>query len=289
MKFNVFKPVSELNHIVKQYVVIESLEDIERMLFLPDGGNFIVFNQGLIGCSNVYNGLTFDIPQKYSVSIKTNKVKKAIINANLNLKTVCFPLILVELRPVGFYKLFHKDASVLNHGYMELDDDIIDSYFSRLYKHKSIADEIAYLNTTLKSLDASHKNERLCVEDVIDAMIHEYRYDVTIQALVDQFSCSRSTMERKFKKYIGFTPKNFLLISKFTETLLSYIEDECTFHDIDYIYSDNSHMNRVFKKILGIVPSEIFNEVLNENIRIYQLSQTKALAENEFYDQVYFC
>ena len=273
MKYNVFAPAPELQHIVNQYLVLHSLEDIESLLFLPNGGNFIFFNRGIIGHSHVYNEGEFTLPEGYSISLKTNKVKKGVLHPAFEADKVSFPIILVELLPIGFYKLFHKDATILNDGYMEMDSEISQMYFNNLYQHDNLEEELDYLNQALIALDASHNNIRLCIEDVLDSLIHEHRYEITVQGLVEQFNCSRSTIERQFKKHIGLTPKNFIFVSKFTQTLLTYIEDECTFHDIDYIYSDNSHMNRVFKKILGIVPSEIFKEVVNENLKIYQLTQ----------------
>ena len=272
MKYEIYPPAKALAHIVKQYMVIHSLKDIEKLLFLPNGGNFIVFNRGMKACSELYSGETFDIPKNYSVSIKTNKVKKATLYPDNDLENICFPLILVELLPIGFYKLFHEDAAILNDGYMEIDDGLVETYFRELYKHETLEQELDYLNESLIKLDAYRANTRLCIEDLLEKMIDEHRYEVTVKDLVDDFGCSRSTMERQFKKYIGLTPKNFILVSKFTQTLLSYIEDNRTLKDLDYIYSDNSHMNRVFKNILGIVPSEIFQEVSAENLNIYQRS-----------------
>lgn len=272
MKYDIYPPAKALMHIVKQYVVIHSFEGIENLLFLPNGGNFIVFNRGLKACSMLYSGETYTVPMNYSVSIKTNKVKKATLDLKSTLDEICFPLILVELLPIGFYKLFHKDASVLNDGYMEIESEIVETYFKELYKHETLQDELDFLNATLIKLEASRGNTRLCIEDLIDKMIYEHRYEVRVKDLVDDFGCSRSTMERQFKKYIGLTPKSFILISKFTQTLLSYIEDNRTLKDLDYMYSDNSHMNRVFKNILGIAPSEVFHAVADNNLRIYQRS-----------------
>ncbi|EDZ62935.1 conserved hypothetical protein [Sulfurimonas gotlandica GD1] len=56
---------------------------------------------------------------------------------------------------------------------------------------------------------------------------------------------------------------------------MAYIEDECTFKELEYLYSDNSHMNSVFKKFLGVSPSVILNEVANKKIQIYQMQKLK--------------
>nr|WP_321267130.1 hypothetical protein [uncultured Sulfurimonas sp.] len=81
MIYDIFPPAKNLKHIVKQYVVISSLEDVEKLLFLPNGCNFIVFNRGIEGYSKIYNEKhKFYIPKNYSVSMKTNRVKQLVLD-----------------------------------------------------------------------------------------------------------------------------------------------------------------------------------------------------------------
>ncbi|MEA2100225.1 MAG: helix-turn-helix transcriptional regulator [Campylobacterota bacterium] len=136
------------------------------------------------------------------------------------------------MKPIGFYKLFNRDASILNKNYLEIDDDIVKIFFNDLYTHDSIEEELKYLNNSLKDLYKSQKNTHLFIEDILHKIEYVYYFEVTVEKLIEEFGWSRSTMERQFKKTIGFTPKNFIFISKFCKTVLSYIEDECTFKAI---------------------------------------------------------
>ncbi|EHP29674.1 hypothetical protein SMGD1_1150 [Sulfurimonas gotlandica GD1] len=276
MIYDIFSPSRELESIVKQYVIVNSLEGVESLLFLPNGCNFIVFNRGIEGYTKIYKeDNKFSIPKNYSVSVKTNKVEKFVCcNENFS-KDITFPVILAELTPIGYYKLFNKEASGLNSSYEELEPDTIETYFKNLYSHNSIKEELEYLNTSLKSIYDSQDSPHLTLYDVIDKIVNSYRFEVTVESLTKEFGCSRSTMERQFKKVVGLTPKNFIFVSKFCRTVLAYIEDECTFKELEYLYSDNSHMNSVFKKFLGVSPSVILNEVANKKIQIYQMQKLK--------------
>ncbi|WP_373001696.1 helix-turn-helix domain-containing protein [Sulfurimonas sp.] len=276
MIYDIFPPSQELESIVRQYVVINSLEGVESLLFLPNGCNFIVFNRGIEGYTKIYTeDDKFSIPKNYSVSVKTNKVEKFIFsNENIS-EDITFPVILAELTPIGYYKLFNKEASALNSSYEELEPEIIEEYFKDLYTHDSIDAELNYLNSSLKSIYSEQNSPHLTVYDVIDKIVNSYRFEVTVENLTKEFGCSRSTMERQFKKVVGLTPKNFIFVSKFCRTALAYIEDECTFKELEYLYSDNSHMNAVFKKFLGVSPSVILNEVANKKIQIYQMQKIK--------------
>jgi AraC-like DNA-binding protein len=276
MIYDIFYPSQELKNIVKQYVVINSLQGIQKLLFLPSGCNFIVFNRGLEGYTKIYNEeKKFFIPQNYSVSVKTNRAKKVVLTNEDNLNKIKFPIILVELTPIGYYQLFNKEASSLNSNYEELERSIVDKYFNELYSRKSVEKEIQYLNTSLISLQSTQNTLHLPIYDVIDKIINVYHYEVSVENLIKEFGCSRSTMEREFKKVVGLTPKNFMFVSKFCKTVLLYIGEGRTFKDIEYLYSDSSHMNAVFKKFLGLSPSAVLNEVMNNNIQIYQINQIR--------------
>lgn len=274
MIYDIFSPSQELKSIVKQYVIVNSLEGVEDLLFLPNGCNFIVFNRGIESYTKIYTTEDkFTIPKNYSISVKTNKVEKLIlINRNIS-KDVTFPIILVELTPIGYYKLFNKETSGLNTKYEELEPEIIEKYFKDLYTHDSIEKELNYLNSSLKSIHTQKGSPHLCIYDAIEKIVNFYNFEVSVENLTKEFGCSRSTMEREFKKVVGLTPKSFIFASKFCKTALSYIEDGCTFKELEYLYSDNSHMNAVFQKFLGLSPSAILKKVTNKKIQIYQMQK----------------
>lgn len=274
MKYEVYFPPNNLRSVVKHFVVIHSLQDLDKLLFLPNGGNFIIFNRGIKARTKSFCGTEItQIPLSYSVSLKSNSVKEVVAKYNYANESK-LPIILVELLPLGFYKLFKKDASSLQKKYFELDKQTIKKHFSKLYRHKNIDEELKYLSVSLTNMLVPQCGTDLCVNSVVQKIHHEY-FDVQVQDLLNEFNCSRSTMERHFKRKVGLTPKNYILISKFSNTLIDYVQKKKTFHELEYIYSDNSHMNATFKKFLGVAPSDIFLKIHNKEYSIYQINSLK--------------
>lgn len=272
MKYNVYKPADVLKNIVEQYFVITSTYDLESLVFLPNGGNFLIFNRDNPYHTQLSSDQTYKIPEGFSVSLKRNKTKKIIFKTTADLNSFSFPIILVELTPIGFYKLFNQDAFILTQNYLSISDKLIERYFLKLYTHNNIEDELSYLNNSLLEMETANNNGRLLVEDIIDSIIYKHHFEVTVEELMREFKSTRKTMERQFKKTVGLTPKNFIYILKFCKTFLQYVQDMKPLKDIEYLYSDNAHFNAVFHNITGYAPNEFYNAVHKGEIRVYQMN-----------------
>ena len=273
MKSRVIKPSIELSSIVKQYLIITDLHTFNTMYCLPNGGNFLIFNRGLKACSKLHTDDIYEIPQGLSASIKTDKAKKIVVDKVFSLDSITFPIILVELTPVGFYKLFLKDASTLNQAYVTIDSEIQEKYFNDVYLHNDITEMVDYLDKSFIDLKNDNNTEPLLVEKIIYNIEHKHSCEVTVEELAIEFNISRRTMERQFKKTVGYTPKNFIYILKFCKTFLKYMEEAKSLNDIEYLYTDNAHFNVVFKKITGYTPRQLFKIVQNNEIEIYQMKK----------------
>ncbi|MDH5464094.1 MAG: helix-turn-helix domain-containing protein [Thiovulaceae bacterium] len=269
---NIFSPSDAIKTIVKHYIVVDSLESLDGMFFLPNGGNFIIFNRGLKAFSlTVGDNRKHPVPEEHSISIKSKKVKQLIIDRE-DSKGALFPIIIVELEALGYHYLFNADASLLNKSYLSIDKRISDQYFNELYTHDSLEDEINYLDQSLENLYLSHNHKPLIIEELVRKIVYEDHFDISIGELTKDCECSRSTLERQFKKNIGMTPKNFIFTLKFCKTIKEYVENGYNFHQIPYLYSDQSHMNAVFQKFLGCSPGELLQRVENKRIKIYQVN-----------------
>jgi len=274
MKYEVFFPPHNLKGIVKHFIVINSLKDVNKLLFLPTGGNFLVFNRGIKASIQSFCDKNIArLPLSYSISAKSDKVNRITLDNSVQNEPT-LPLILVELLPLGFFRLFNQDSSALRNKHIKIDEKIINKYFSKLYKHNNINEELKYLSNSLSQMIKVPCGNEICISDVVEKIHNEY-FDVKVQDLLNDFDCSRSTMERHFKQKVGLTPKNYILVAKFYNTLVEYVQKKKTFHDLQYIYSDNSHMNATFKKFLGITPSEILSRVNNKEFYIYQINNLK--------------
>lgn len=167
MKYKVISPDARLSEIIKYYIVVYDITLLSNMLFLPNGGNFIVFNRGISGYSLLHNGEKHEIPKGYSSSIKTTKSKKAVLDLD-NIPTISSKvIILVELLPLGFYKLFKEDASLLKTQYWPLENKVINTYFSKLYMHKNLQEDITYLNESFLQMYNEQNNSRELIDDIL--------------------------------------------------------------------------------------------------------------------------
>ncbi|MDF1877023.1 helix-turn-helix domain-containing protein [Sulfurimonas sp. SAG-AH-194-L11] len=270
MQYNVILPDEQLRGIIKHYVVIPDMAILDKVLFLPNAGNFLIFNRGADVYVKVHPDRIFDIPKGYSIGIKTTKAKKTFLSLSTLDGTVPLPIILVELLPSGYHKLFNRDASALRSGYKEMDEDIKKKYFAKLYQNESIEADIDYLNDSLFKLYDSHKHKPLCLDGVLEKIV-ELNFEVTVSSLADEFGCTRRTLERQFKKVVGISPSSYIFISKLCKTILEYIDEGKSLKDMEYIYSDNAHLNKIFQNVIGCVPSKLFYDVvIDKNMQIYQ-------------------
>jgi len=238
------------------------------MLFLPTSMNFVAFNRNYYGTSTAYNGISHTFPTGYSVSIKHTKLKKFSLNS-----TITEPIILVELTPIGFKMLFDEDASILRKGYYKISNKTIEKYFSKLYKHEAIEDEIKYLNNSffnMLTVNKSHVNN-LNIEHILYSIEHKHRFEVSVMDLVKEFNCSRSTLEREFNKFVGFSPKVYITRNKICHTFLEFINNDFKLNEIEYLYNNYSHINLMFHTILGASPKIFAQDLKHNNLKIYQL------------------
>lgn len=270
MQYNVILPDERLRGIVKHYVIIPDMAILDKILFLPNGGNFLIFNRGVEIYVKVHPDKIFDLPKGYSIGIKSTKARKTFLSLNTLDGVISLPVIMVELLPTGYHKLFNSDASVLQNGYLEIEEDITKKYFSKLYEHERIAEDIQYLNDSLFALYDSHKHKTLCLDGVLEKIL-ELNFEVNISDLAEEFGCTRRTLERQFKKVVGVSPRDYIFISKLCKTILEYIDEGKSLKDMEYVYIDNAHLNKVFQNVIGCVPSKLFNDVvIDKNTQIYQ-------------------
>ena len=268
MQYKTYLPSKELKHIVKRYVEITSFRDEGKLLFVPNGRNFIVFNRGVSGHSSLHNGEKIFVPDSPSISSKVLKAKTLILDIK-SLDDAEFPILLVELQPIGYYKIFQSDASPLATHYQKIEEKLLEKYFSKLYTHKKIGEEIAYVEKSILAIDLFHRNKRECIEDVLHK-IKEFKYEMPIEELAREFGCSRRSLERKFKQFIGMSPKNYMQTAKFYQSLISYIRDGKSFKEMEFLYTDSSHFNVVSKRLTGKTPSQLYKAIKEKKeIRLY--------------------
>lgn len=104
--------------------------------------------------------------------------------------------------------------------------------------------------------------------DEVRRLIALIKHDVDIthvEMLAAQSSWSVRTIQRHFKQYVGVTPKWLIRKYRLHQALALLEQNSMSFLDIvDWLdYTDQSHLIRDFKDIIGVTPSQYLNSKKN--------------------------
>lgn len=154
-------------------------------------------------------------------------------------------------------RVFHGNPKIKN-----LFNDILDIYFcqhdmkaARIY---ALFIEFFYLLT--KDIDVANRDLEDIPDDIAEAMKwidQHYAGDVNTNALADRVFLYTSQFKRKFKKYTGFSPYDYIVRKKIglsKERLHSGMS--ITEIAVELGFSSSQHFATVFKKYLDQTPSE---------------------------------
>lgn len=245
-------PSKHLAGIVKHYLILESEKEASYRLF-SDGNPGIVFHfkNPLIHCSNEQS------PEKVQPH---NFIYGQITHYNDLKANGSLGMLVVVLQPYGLHSLLRIAASELNNCIIALSD-----LFGR--EVINLEDRLCYAQDTksfIESVERFLASKLLCInkrdsvfEESLD-FINRRRGTITVEEVLKYIPVTERQLERKFRTYIGTTPKNFvdiIRLQNFLKLLRSHPTGEKISNVIyDGGYYDQSHLNRYFKKITGITP-----------------------------------
>jgi len=178
-------------------------------------------------------------------------------------------LIVAVFNTNGFYRLFELPMDEIGgETIMDPDDLAKTDGFSELWK-------------TLKNI--SSLNDRIdFLKDYARIFIHEvqeaaaplikgisYLHNPLIQpvrAMADDADVSERTIQLRFKKYLGYSPKELIRFLRFKQVINAIQIQEAT--DVDWFgliekfgYHDQSHLIKDFHHYLGTTPQKFVREV----------------------------
>jgi AraC-like DNA-binding protein len=276
LKTSLIKPSDQLKDIIKHYIVIESFDLHEKFWILPNAGNFILFNPGLEAFLHKYdsNEEPFALPKDFSVSIKANNIVRLSVNEGENIE---YPLLGVELLPTGCNRLFSDKETDMRSVYQLLEVCLKEKEvsFDKLYDFKKVQEQIDYIEEgflELKERASPVHDSCVQIEKVIE-YISNTLYRVNVSDILLEFDSSRTTLERDFKRIVGYTPKEFIQIMRFSGVFKDLIKNGYDFIRLEYEFFDQSHMNKAFKRFIDISPSKLKAYIEEQNIHIYQLNR----------------
>lgn len=162
--------------------------------------------------------------------------------------------------PQALKTLFGLNATLLTDSCTGIGD---------LYQHSFLADQLAdtgapqeritllsdFLVAELKKRKSENKEMDHALEFILLA-----KGAISVKSLCEKLYLTERTFERRFKEYVGITPKLFSRICRFQSSLKQFQgKDYQRFSDIVFAneYADQSHVIRSFKEFAGISPTKL--------------------------------
>jgi AraC family transcriptional regulator of arabinose operon len=96
------------------------------------------------------------------------------------------------------------------------------------------------------------------LDEVINRFQQEYQKDINITELADQYHISCSWFIREFKRYTGFSPKQYLTNLRLQHARELLNNHYLSISDVSGMvgYESQLYFSRIFRKYMGISPSE---------------------------------
>ncbi len=162
--------------------------------------------------------------------------------------------------PQALKRLFGLNATLLTDSCAGIDD---------LYRHASLSDQLSgaaapkerirILSDFLLAGLNKIKTERKEMDHALELILNS-KGGISVKSLCEKVHLTERTFERRFKEYVGISPKLFSRICRFQSSLQQFRrKDYQRFSDIVFAndYADQSHVIRSFKEFAGLSPNQL--------------------------------
>jgi len=246
-------PSIPLSGIVRHYLLLESEKDIHlNYRLFSDGNPGIVFH---LGDSIIQNaGNKEGLPRSFIYG-QISRFKDVVSTGKLG-------MLVVVLQPYGIYSLLGIDAAELNNSIIDLADvfglkaAVLED---QIINAKSVSNKIAILEKFLLQETIGKKDPDQLFKEALHA-IYDSRGSTSIEEVLKKVPVTERQLERKFKQYIGTSPKKYTDIIRFQHFLKLFQQQAQSTKISDIVYEsgyyDQSHLNGFFKNITGITPNQ---------------------------------
>lgn len=264
MQYQPIPPPDTLKNYIRYFWILES----NGMDTLPKK-----FRTMADGCP----GLVFQQPEK-GVLYRDDKQLPATFlygqatqYAELQLKGA-FSTVGIFFYPNALRTVFGLNAQELTDTCIDLDPLAAKQDFrlsEQLSTASSATDRVDLLSAYLLSrIEKNNRQEDKIIQHALQQMIRS-NGSIALKELQQQLQLSERSIERKFKEYIGISPKLFARICRFQASLNQLRNNQYgKLSDIAFEneYADQSHFIRSFKEFAGFAP--------------YRYQQTGEIVEN---------
>ena len=224
---------------------------------LPDNYSEIIFvlkgkiSRSVIGTRQC---ATLEAGQAYLAPVRS---KGTLLHAN-----EASTFILVKIAPQYQQVLLERRQFETRNGLLKLDDDEWPQEFP----------EENGLNTKLIMWQiATYIDEKMerqsKIDPVIEAaitLIRQVRGDIRVKEINETLGVCKSTLEEKFNRHLGLSPKEFCKIEKINQFLSNYQlhQDQMTLTQLTFKsgYYDQSHLIKEFRYFVDLSPRKFLKE-----------------------------
>lgn len=168
-------------------------------------------------------------------------------------------MLVIVLRPYALYRLFGVPAFEWNNQVTPLEylfGRDIQFLSEQMSSCTAVKDMISVLESFFINKTTELKNPDPSFFEAIES-VYRCQGAIAINQLTRQVHISERQLERKFKQFVGLSPKRFCEIVRFHH-LLGQLRagsgQKISSVAYDSGYYDSSHLNSYFRKITGITP-----------------------------------
>lgn len=244
-------PTASLRPFIKTYLIIESREELVNRV-LPDTSFTLAFRfKGQV------NYITDNKANALPVSVLSGLRKSVrLIHYQRNTSTIL--ILFKEAGATAFFKaplheLFEESVS-LDHFLSQQEISLVEE---QLAEAKNNLQRVAFIEAFLYSKLDGHHPDQLIFNAI--QKIHATNGLVKMKALAKTFYISQDAFEKRFRKTVGASPKQFSSIIRM-KSIIHQRKSAQSLTDMAFSggYFDQPHFNKDFKLFTGQTPTDFF-------------------------------
>ena len=251
MSFSTYIPTEILKPFINKYLIIESEDELVNRI-LPDTSLTVVFR--------------FQGEVKYVNKDEVSKLPGSVISGlRKSVRLINYlkgsAALIIRFKETGARAFFKQPLHELFEQSVSLDNFIqkekIAGIEGRLAEAKNNDHRIAIIEELLLSIIYDIHDDKLISTAV--QKIHNTKGNIKIKELADTLYVSHDAFEKRFRKTVGTTPKQFSSIIRM-KAVIQNMQQKQTFTDIAYDagFFDQPHFNKEFKLFTGQPPADFF-------------------------------
>jgi len=254
--YQTFSPPDELKTFVKEYWIYDirgnRVSNGKRELLQPILFPEIIFKSGV-------DYENFDVKYNKTCLINSSTICGIQSRAKASARVAKEPLFLIgvklkypgmhHLLNLPLFELFDKSTSK-----NDINNNFVNQLEDQLFTLNSSTNIVNTLNTELTNYFYNCTIDNECLQ--FTSFISSFK---NLAQLKEHTQFNYKYLERRFKKYIGITPKKYFKLKRYLSFYKSWLKhDNYSYIDLVYQYDffDQNHLIKDFKSILNQSPNQ---------------------------------